>query len=103
MVGEPPVHVDRAADALKLVLHAGRKSDVAVPDRFGFSGARFADNDVPGEFVEIFAARFISLDAGLKFLAHVVQTSAWPGSLSLRGVAELCCEISPPNCWFCCF
>ncbi len=51
VVGEPPIHVDRSADTLKLVLHSGRKSDVAMTNRFGFTGPRLTDDNVPGQLV----------------------------------------------------
>jgi len=36
---KPPVHVERAASALKLILQARRKTDVAVANGFCFSAA----------------------------------------------------------------
>ena len=40
VIREPPVHVDRAAGALEIVLQARRKWNARVPNRFGLAGAR---------------------------------------------------------------
>ena len=47
-IGEPPIHVNGAANTLKLILHPGRKSDFTTPDRLRFPGGRFSDHYIPG-------------------------------------------------------
>src|SRR5260370_39639972 len=47
VVGEPPIHVDSATDALEFVLHAGWEPYVAMANGFSLSRAGFADYDVP--------------------------------------------------------
>ena len=79
LVGEPPVHVEGSAGALELVLEAGREADVAVADGLGFSGARLADEDVPGDAVEVFAGGAEFFDALLEIAAEVVEAGAAGG------------------------
>ena len=45
---EPPVHVDGAANALELVLHPRRKSDLATSDGLRLTGGRFSNDCIPG-------------------------------------------------------
>ena len=77
-VREPPVHVDGATNPLELVLHAGRKPDVAVADGFGFTGTRLPDDHVPRQGVQVLAPGSILADALLELLAHVVQARSLP-------------------------
>src|SRR5439155_16155927 len=62
VVREPPVHIDRAANALKFVLHSWGKANIAVANGLGFARARFANDDIPRKLVEIFAAGVVRLD-----------------------------------------
>src|SRR5258705_2372340 len=79
VIGEPPIHVNGAADALKLVLHPGRETDIAVTNRFGLARAGFANDHVPGQGIKVLAARAILLDALLEFFAQIIQASASAG------------------------
>jgi len=93
VVGEPPVHVDRAADALELVLEPGRESHVAVPDGLGLAAARLADEHVPRQRVEVLAGGLELLDTALEVLADVVQPGAARGlGDSLRRGGEVVAE-----------
>src|SRR4051812_7901721 len=78
MVRKPPIHVDCAADSLKLVLHSRGETHVAVPNRLRFSRAGLSHNDIPGQLVQILASRLIGLDARLEFFTHVVQPRPLP-------------------------
>ena len=55
LVGEPPVAVARAADALhrRLARFAERKAQPGVDQRGGLARARRADEHVPGQLVEV--------------------------------------------------
>src|SRR5437899_2916578 len=79
MIGEPPIHVDGAADALEFILHPGWKTDIAVANGLCFARTRFTDDGIPRKLIEVLAARFVSLDAGLEFLPHVIQAGALAG------------------------
>ena len=79
VVGEPPVHVEGAAGALELVLEAGGEADVAVADGLGFAGAGLADEDVPGDGVEVFAGGAELVDAVFEVAAEVVEAGAAGG------------------------
>src|SRR5580765_4920731 len=78
VVGEPPVHVDGAArahvpDAVVALVHAGREPDVAMTDRLGLARARLANDHVPGQRVQVFAARPKRFDAFLEFFAKAIE------------------------------
>ena len=83
VVGEPPVHVDGAAGALEGVLEAGWEAYVAVADGLGLAGAWLADEDVPGEAVDVLACGSELLDAALEVLPQVVE----PGAAAALGDA----------------
>ena len=85
VVGEPPVHVDGAANSLELVLHAGRETDVAVADGLSLARPGLSHDHIPRKLVEIFASRFVSIDAGLKFFPHVVEPGALAGIAQAAG------------------
>ena len=73
-VGEPPIHVDRAARALQFVLQPGREINAGMADGLGLAGAGFADDHVPRQLVDVLAAALELLQPGLEFLAHLVQS-----------------------------
>ena len=81
-VGEPPVHVHRAARSLEFILKAGWKFNTGMADGLGLPGAGLADDHVPRELVDVLAPAPEFLHAGLKFLPQLVQRRA------LIGVAD---------------
>ena len=78
-VGEPPVHVDGAADALHFVLQAGWEADVAMADGLGLARAGFADDHVPGHRVHVLARGGELLHADLERALHGVELGAGVG------------------------
>ena len=71
IIREPPIHVDGAAHALKVILHSGGKAHVAMPDRFGFSRGGLADDHVPRQFVKILARGIELIEPLLKAIAQI--------------------------------
>jgi len=89
LVGEPPVAVARAADALDGILaHLAleRKAQARVHQRRGLAGAGRADEHVPGQLVEVVAAAAgLVVEARLAQRAHrVVEALLELGHLALR-------------------
>ena len=60
LLGEPPVAIARAADALddglRLAAARERELQAGIDQRRGLAGARRPDDDVPGQVVEVVAA-----------------------------------------------
>ena len=99
VVGEPPVAVARAADAgdrLGLTRTGQRKLQAGIDQRRGLAGARRADDDVPGQFVEevALAARPLERRDGLVHarFEHCESLSCPPaaGDGRLRGLSAPC-------------
>ena len=76
LVGEPPIHVDRTADALERILEPGRESHIAVPDRLGLARARLAHDHVPGEVVQILPGAAELLQSTFEVATQVVEPGA---------------------------
>ena len=82
VIGEPPVAVARAADALELMgakLFGEREAQAGVNQRGGLAGARRTDEHVPGQFVEVARgaqreeagqSAFLRSGSGLALLEH---------------------------------
>ena len=76
-VGEPPVAVARAAhaaDRARAELVGQRERQARIDQRGGLAGAGRADEDVPGQVVEVVAAREREPVAPARLLAGRVQT-----------------------------
>lgn len=74
LLGEPPVHVRRAAGALLFFGQTGRKLDAATADRFGFARARLADEQIPRAGTHrLFGFLLIDADAFFESLGELIE------------------------------
>src|SRR6185437_2525431 len=97
VVGEPPIHVHRAAGALQRVLKT-RQRDVGGSEGFGLARTRLADHEVPRQYVWTFPGGRELVEAFLKLAAQVIELGpAVSACDALRRRAKLRAQITAEN------